>query len=60
MREREITDLLKVKTAASEFRAFVQELTGRDSGIPDLTKYQEINGCDKIEEINGCDKIMQC
>ncbi|KAI8559199.1 hypothetical protein RHMOL_Rhmol04G0154600 [Rhododendron molle] len=43
-----ISNPMKVKTTASEFRALVQELTGRDSGMPDPTKYLEIDGSEEI------------
>ncbi|KAK3218121.1 hypothetical protein Dsin_012091 [Dipteronia sinensis] len=32
-----ISNPMKVKTCASKFRALVQELTGRDAGLPDPT-----------------------
>lgn len=44
-----ISNPMKVKTTASEFRALVQELTGRDAGMPDPTKYPEIDGSDEIK-----------
>ncbi|KAF8396259.1 hypothetical protein HHK36_017874 [Tetracentron sinense] len=37
---------MKVKTSASEFRAIVQELTGRDSGLADAAKFKEIDAVD--------------
>uniref|UniRef100_A0A5B7CC75 VQ domain-containing protein n=1 Tax=Davidia involucrata TaxID=16924 RepID=A0A5B7CC75_DAVIN len=39
-----ISNPMKVKTSASEFRALVQELTGQDANTPDPTKYSEIDG----------------
>ncbi|CAK7340236.1 unnamed protein product [Dovyalis caffra] len=34
-----ISNPMKFKTSASGFRALVQELTGQDSELPDLTKF---------------------
>ncbi|XWS43045.1 hypothetical protein CRYUN_Cryun16bG0067300 [Craigia yunnanensis] len=34
-----ISNPMKVKTSASEFRALVQELTGQDALLPDPTKF---------------------
>ncbi|KAK9290800.1 hypothetical protein L1049_008978 [Liquidambar formosana] len=36
-----ISNPMKVKTSASEFRALVQELTGQDSELPDPTKFYD-------------------
>ncbi|XP_059646106.1 sigma factor binding protein 1, chloroplastic-like [Cornus florida] len=41
-----ISNPMKIKTSASEFRALVQELTGQDADMPDPTKYSEIDGVD--------------
>ncbi|KAF8398238.1 hypothetical protein HHK36_017164 [Tetracentron sinense] len=38
-----ISNPMKVKTSASEFRALVQELTGRDSNLADAAKFMENN-----------------
>jgi len=40
-----ISSPMKVKTSASEFRALVQELTGKDS---DAARFMDINGADEI------------
>lgn len=40
-----ISSPMKVKTTASEFRALVQELTGKDS---DAARFMDINGADEI------------
>ncbi|KAG6791124.1 hypothetical protein POTOM_000236 [Populus tomentosa] len=40
-----ISSPVKVKTSASEFRALVQELTGKDS---DAARFMDINGDDEI------------
>ncbi|KAK3003701.1 hypothetical protein RJ639_019888 [Escallonia herrerae] len=37
-----ISNPMRVKTSASEFRALVQELTGQDADLPDPSKYPEI------------------
>ncbi|KAJ4706255.1 sigma factor binding protein 1, chloroplastic-like [Melia azedarach] len=36
-----ISNPMKVKTSASQFRALVQELTGQDAGFPDPTKFTD-------------------
>ncbi|KAL3533547.1 hypothetical protein ACH5RR_007068 [Cinchona calisaya] len=43
-----ISNPMKVKTSASEFRALVQELTGQDADMPDPTKYTD------SESVGGC------
>ena len=43
-----ISNPMKVKTSASQFRALVQELTGQDSELPDPTKYSN-----KDEHVGG-------
>ncbi|KAA8517264.1 hypothetical protein F0562_017557 [Nyssa sinensis] len=55
-----ISNPMKVKTSASEFRALVQELTGRDADMPDPTKYSEIDGvgeCDHHQMIPDAMKV---
>ncbi|KAM6548035.1 hypothetical protein CsatB_019711 [Cannabis sativa] len=42
-----ISNPMKVKTSASEFRALVQELTGQDAEFPDPTKFE---AADKEED----------
>ncbi|XP_057505537.1 sigma factor binding protein 1, chloroplastic-like [Actinidia eriantha] len=44
-----ISNPMKVKTSASEFRALVQELTGRDAVIPSPGEYPKIDGGDSIK-----------
>ncbi|CAK9188501.1 unnamed protein product [Ilex paraguariensis] len=39
-----ISNPMKVKTSASEFRALVQELTGQDADMPDPARFPEIGG----------------
>ncbi|XP_077239718.1 sigma factor binding protein 1, chloroplastic-like [Tasmannia lanceolata] len=41
-----ISNPMKVKTSASQFRAIVQKLTGQDSDISDTSKFTEIDGTD--------------
>lgn len=43
-----ISNPMKVKTSASQFRALVQELTGQDSELPDPTKFSN-----KDEHVGG-------
>ncbi|KAF5203372.1 hypothetical protein FRX31_007041 [Thalictrum thalictroides] len=43
-----ISNPMKVKTSASDFRALVQELTGQDSDIADASRYSEMD--DDIDE----------
>lgn len=42
-----ISNPMKVKTSASQFRALVQELTGQDAELPDPTKFQGSDGGDQ-------------
>lgn len=44
-----ISSPMKVKTSASEFRALVQELTGRDS---DAERFMETNGGDNHQNVH--------
>ncbi|XP_059428007.1 sigma factor binding protein 1, chloroplastic-like [Corylus avellana] len=41
-----ISNPMKVKTSASQFRALVQELTGQDAELPDPAKFQCPDGVD--------------
>ncbi|KAF3961263.1 hypothetical protein CMV_014103 [Castanea mollissima] len=43
-----ISNPMKVKTSASQFRALVQELTGQNSELPDPTKFSN-----KYEHVGG-------
>ncbi|EXB38304.1 hypothetical protein L484_013937 [Morus notabilis] len=43
-----ISNPMKIKTSASEFRALVQELTGQDAEFPDPTKFLATNGEDQV------------
>ncbi|XP_057468561.1 sigma factor binding protein 1, chloroplastic-like [Actinidia eriantha] len=44
-----ISNPMKVKTSASEFRALVQELTGRDAVTPCPGEYPDIDGGDCVK-----------
>ena len=46
-----ISNPMKVKTSASEFRALVQELTGQDAEFPDPTKFPafEVDGSGTVD-----------
>ncbi|KAL3534624.1 hypothetical protein ACH5RR_003085 [Cinchona calisaya] len=51
-----ISNPMKVKTSASEFRALVQELTGKDADVPGPTKFSDKesagSGIDGREEVS--------
>ncbi|XP_027173895.1 sigma factor binding protein 1, chloroplastic-like [Coffea eugenioides] len=56
-----ISNPMKVKTSASEFRALVQELTGQDADMPDPTKYSDTDsvGGSCQEEVSTELKTME-
>ncbi|XP_010245501.1 PREDICTED: sigma factor binding protein 1, chloroplastic-like [Nelumbo nucifera] len=46
-----ISNPMKVKTSASQFRALVQELTGRDSDETDATRFSDFDSVDGVQVV---------
>ena len=56
-----ISNPMKVKTSASEFRALVQELTGQYAeSPPDPSRFQEFDADDSGTDRGGCENRMDC
>jgi hypothetical protein len=56
-----ISNPMKVKTSASEFRALVQELTGQDAeSPPNPSRFQEFDADDSGTDRGGCENRMDC
>ena len=53
-----ISNPMRVHTSASEFRALVQELTGRDAEFPDPTKFYPASSCEIMNDDDVEKKVV--